>query len=371
MLQPAVPPALTREPPSAAKGLLLACNLKWSVRNLTEMGARLRASYSFAIALLLTGCNGWQSALDPRAPQSGEIKSLFLIFVGVAAFVWTAVMLALLVGLIRRKRPRPDPLQVSESAERSAGTTIFGLSLATAAVVLGLSILSYLAQRTVFAKSADTPVVRVIGHQWWWEVLYESTPDQSFTTANEIRVPVGQPVKLKLETRDVIHSFWAPTLNGKMDLINGQENELEINASKPGIYRGQCAEFCGLQHAHMAFEIVALPPAQYEEWRANQLKSAQAPSDPQAQRGEELFRARGCALCHTIQGTPAGGRVGPDLTHLASRRSIAAATLPNTPGNLGGWISDPQHIKPGNLMPDVRLQGAELSALVRYLGSLQ
>jgi cytochrome c oxidase subunit 2 len=280
-------------------------------------------------------------------------------------------MLTLLAGLIRRKPPRPDPLQAEPVTERRAGVTIFGLAVATAAVVLTLSVLSYLAQRTVFAKSSDPPVVRVIGHQWWWEVLYESTPDRSFTTANEIRVPVGQPVKLKLETRDVIHSFWAPTLNGKMDLITGQENELEINASKPGIYRGQCAEFCGLQHAHMAFEVIALPRDEYESWRANQLKSANSPSDPQAQLGEQLFRGKGCALCHTIQGMPAGGRVGPDLTHFATRRTIAAGTLPNTPGNLGGWISDPQHIKPGNLMPAVRLQGDELNALVRYLGSLQ
>jgi cytochrome c oxidase subunit II len=331
----------------------------------------VRAFCTFSFTLLLTGCNRWQSALDPQASQSGEIKSLFLVFVAVAAFVWTTVMLALLIGLMRQKSPRPDPLYAEPAAERSAGATIFGLSVATAAIVLALSVLSYLAQRTVFAKASDTPVVRVIGHQWWWEVLYESTPDQSFTTANEIRVPVGQPVKLKLETRDVIHSFWAPTLNGKMDLINGQENELEIAASNPGIYRGQCAEFCGLQHAHMAFEVIAMPRDQYKTWRANQLKSANSPSDPQAERGEQLFRVKGCALCHAIQGTPAGGRVGPDLTHLASRRTIAAGTLPNTPGNLGGWLSDPQHIKPGNLMPALRLEGDELNALVRYLGSLQ
>jgi cytochrome c oxidase subunit 2 len=335
------------------------------------MAGRVRVIAGLAFTLALAGCNGWQSALSPQAPQSGEIKSLFLIFLGVAAFVWTAVMLVLLIGLIRRNPPRPEPLQVQPASERRAGVTIFGVSIATAAVVLGLSVLSYLAQRTVFAKSPDTPVIRVIGHQWWWEVLYESTPDQSFTSANEIRIPVGQPVKLKLETRDVIHSFWAPALNGKMDLINGQENELELNASNRGIYRGQCAEFCGLQHAHMAFEVIAMPRDEYEAWRANQLKSASSPSDPQAHRGEQLFRGKGCALCHTIQGTPAGGRVGPDLTHFGGRRTIAAGTLPNTPGNLAGWISDPQHIKPGNLMPVVRLQGDESNALVRYLGSLK
>lgn len=322
-------------------------------------------------ALLLTGCNQWQSALDPAAPQSAAIKSLFLIFLGVAAFVWTAVMLALLIALLRRKAPRPRPLEVDTGGERRAGQTIFGLSVATAVIVLALSVLSYLAQRTVFAKSADTPVIRVIGHQWWWEVRYEAEQDRTFTTANEIRVPVGRPVTVKLETADVIHSFWVPSLTGKMDLINNQDNDLQFTAAKPGVYRGQCAEFCGLQHAHMALEVIALPPDQYEDWRARQLHAAPVPSDPEAQRGAVLFRARGCAICHTIRGTPAGGRLGPDLTHLASRRTIAAGTLPFTPGNLAGWIADPQHVKPGNLMPPVQLESRDLNALVRYLGSLQ
>jgi cytochrome c oxidase subunit 2 len=190
-------------------------------------------------------------------------------------------------------------------------------------------------------------------------------------TANEIRVPVGQPVTINLETRDVIHSFWAPALAGKMDLINNQHNELQFTATKPGVYRGQCAEFCGLQHAHMGFEVVALERADYDDWIEAQRGSAKVPADPDSQRGEAIFLGRGCALCHTIQGTPAGGKLGPDLTHLASRRTIAAATLPLTPGNLAGWISDPQHIKPGNLMPSIPLNGPDLTALVHYLGSLQ
>jgi cytochrome c oxidase subunit II len=331
----------------------------------------LRSVAAFLLAAFLTGCNDWQSALHPAAPQSDEIHSLFLIFLAVAAFVWTAVMLALLIGLIRTKPAREDPLQINANSERTAAHTIFGLSLATIATVLALSVLSYLAQRTVFAKSANNPVIRVIGHQWWWEVKYEGEPDQTFTTANEIRIPVGQPVAVKLETRDVIHSFWVPSLSGKMDQINNQENELQLTATKPGVYRGQCAEFCGMQHAHMAFEVVAMPRDQYEDWRTNQLKSATPPEDPELQKGELVFRGRGCAVCHTISGTQAGGKLGPDLTHLASRRTIAAATLPLTPGNLAGWISDPQHIKPGNRMPPVQLAGQELSALVRYLGSLQ
>jgi cytochrome c oxidase subunit 2 len=335
------------------------------------MRTGLRTTSAFLLAAVLTGCNDWQSALHPAAPQADEIHKLFLIFFGVAAFIWSAVMLALLIGLLRSKPERNDPLQTNPSSERSAGQTIFGLSLATVAIVLTLSVLSYLAQRTVFAKDGNNPVIRVIGHQWWWEVQYEGPPDQRFTTANEIRIPVGQPVAIKLETRDVIHSFWVPSLSGKMDQINAQENDLQLTATKPGVYRGQCAEFCGMQHAHMGFEVVAMPPDQYAEWRANQLKSVQPPQDPEAQQGELVFRGRGCAVCHTITGTQAGGNLGPDLTHLASRRTIAAATLPLTPGNLAGWISDPQHIKPGNRMPPVQLDGRQLSALVRYLGSLQ
>jgi cytochrome c oxidase subunit 2 len=335
------------------------------------MRAGLRSLSVFLLSAALTGCNDWQSALHPASPQSDEIHFLFLIFLGVAAFVWTAVMLALLIGLLRRKPVREHPLQTNPSAEQTAAHTIFGLSLATIATVLTLSVLSYLAQRTVFAKDGNNPVIRVIGHQWWWEVQYEGEPDQRFTTANEIRIPVGQAVAIKLETRDVIHSFWVPSLSGKMDQINNQENDLQITATKPGVYRGQCAEFCGMQHAHMGFEVVAMPRDQYEDWRNNQLKSAQPPQDPVARAGELVFRGRGCAVCHTISGTPAGGKLGPDLTHLASRRTIAAATLPLTPGNLAGWISDPQHIKPGNRMPPVRLDGKELSALVRYLESLQ
>ncbi len=319
----------------------------------------------------LTGCNDWQSALHPAGPQASEIHSLFMIFLAVAAFVWTAVMLALLVALLRGRRPRPDSLATDAAAESRAGCTIFSLAVGTVVVVLALSVLSYLAQRTVFAKSDDAPLIRVIGHQWWWEVQYVSNPDRTFTTANEIRIPVGAPVRLKLETRDVIHSFWVPALSGKMDLINNQDNQLQITASKLGVYRGQCAEFCGLQHAHMAFQVVALPREQYDEWLLQQLKPAQSPTDPEQQRGQTVFRERGCAVCHTITGTSAGGRIGPDLTHLASRRTIAAGTLPLTPGNLAGWIANPQHVKPGNLMQSVKLEGDELNALIVYLGSLR
>jgi cytochrome c oxidase subunit 2 len=336
------------------------------------MKARIRSGAASAILTLFTGCNDWQSALDPHAPQAHEISHLILLFTVVSVGVWMLVMLALLVALIRRRTDRATPLDIDLPAERRAGHTIFACATATLLVVLGLSVLSYVAQRTVFAKAPGAVTVRVVGHQWWWEVHYEDfDPHRTFVTANEMRVPVDRPVTVKLETRDVIHSFWVPSLTGKMDLIAGQQNEIQFTATKPGVYRGQCAEFCGLQHAHMAFQVIALPPDEFSDWRDGQIRSAREPDDPQGERGERLFRAKGCALCHTVRGTLAGGRFGPDLTHLASRNTIAAGTLPFNTGALAAWISDPQHVKPGNLMPAVPLQSDELVALVQYLRSLR
>jgi cytochrome c oxidase subunit II len=330
---------------------------------------RFGAVMGLVAALPLGGCQGWQSALDTHAAESTEIKHLFFVFLGVAVAVWTAVMVMLVAALLRRRAQRPDPLDIDTNTERRAGVTIFTCAIATTVIVLILSVLSYLSQNTVFAKSHHPVSVEVIGHQWWWEIKYDgATPDQGFTTANEIRVPVGVPVRVQLETRDVIHSFWVPSLNGKMDLINGQTNEIEFKADRPGVYRGQCAEFCGLEHALMAFEVIALPDDQYDAWRSQQVKPARV-ADQVA--GDIVFRSKGCALCHTIRGTSAGGKVGPDLTHVGSRQTIGAGTLPMTPGNLAGWIADPQHIKPGNKMPAVPLGSKDLNTLVSYLEALK
>ncbi|MCK1274761.1 cytochrome c oxidase subunit II [Bradyrhizobium sp. 61] len=320
----------------------------------------------------LAACAGQQSALDPQGLQSEQIRSTFFIFLAVAAIVWIAVVLVLGVGMVRRKRVSDAPLDLHQAFEDRAGRLILGLGIATTAIVLGLSFVSYAGQRTVFAKDENALTLKIIGHQWWWEVRYESaSPHQSFVTANEIRIPTGKPVKVELESADVIHSFWVPALTGKMDLITGQKNELQFTAKNAGVYSGQCAEFCGLQHAHMAFAVIALPPDEFGRWRDRQNQSAQSPADQLGRQGEALFRARGCALCHNISGTPAGGQLGPDLTHVGSRTTIAAGTLPNTPATLGAWISDPQHIKPGNLMPKMPLQSDELIAILHYLEQLR
>ncbi|MGY4629970.1 cytochrome c oxidase subunit II [Bradyrhizobium sp. USDA 4486] len=321
---------------------------------------------------LLTACAGRQSVLDPQGLQSEQIRWTLFVFLAVAAIVWIAVVLVLGIGMLRSKRAADRPLDLHDGFEDRSGRVILILGIATTIIVLGLSFVSYAGQRTVFAKDEHALTLKIIGHQWWWEVHYEAdSPDQSFVTANEIRIPTGQPVKLELESADVIHSFWVPSLTGKMDLITGQKNELQFTAKNAGIYRGQCAEFCGLQHAHMAFAVIALAPDEFGRWRDHENQSAASPTDPLGKQGEALFRSRGCALCHNISGTLAGGQLGPDLTHIGSRTMIAAGTLPNTPATLGAWISDPQHIKPGNLMPKMPLQSDEMIAILHYLEQLK
>ncbi len=213
--------------------------------------------------------------------------------------------------------------------------------------------------------------VEVIGHQWWWEIRYLSDqPARNFTTANEIHIPVGETVAVKLISRDVIHSFWVPALGGKTDLIPGQTNVTWMEADKPGVYRGQCAEYCGLQHAHMALTVVAQEPEAFEAWRAGQLEPASEANTERVQAGLTAFIQK-CGICHTVRGTRAQGIVGPDLSHLMERRTLAAGTLPNTPGNLAGWIADPQHVKPGNFMPQPQLSAAELLRILAFLKTLE
>ena len=318
--------------------------------------------------LALSGCDGRQSALAPRAPEAREIVFLLSVFLLVSLVVWLAVALALGWGLLRRSGKRASPLDLELRGEKRRGAIVASLAVATGVTVLGLSLLSYLAQRSVFASDEPAVVLNVTGHQWWWEVEYDgATPDDHIVTANEIHVPVGQFVQVNVRTNDVIHSFWPPSLNGKIDMINGQQNAIGFTAEREGVYRGQCAEFCGQQHAHMGFEIVAETPAAFARWRAGQLAEA-----AEAEGGGALvFRRKGCAFCHTIRGAIAGGREGPDLTHVGSRRMIAAAVLTRNVGNLAAWIADPQHFKPGAQMPSMPLSGAELSTLAAYLDALK
>jgi cytochrome c oxidase subunit 2 len=222
-------------------------------------------------------------------------------------------------------------------------------------------------------EQAENPLtIEVTANRWWWELRYLDTePSRLFSTANELTIPVGRPVALKLKSNDVIHSFWVPNLGGKKDLIPGREAFLTLMAEKPGMYRGQCAEFCGAQHAKMAFLVFAKSPEEYEAWAEQQRKPAPEPTDAQQKRGRELFETGTCAMCHTIQGTKANARRAPDLTHLASRSTLAAGTVPNTRGHLAGWIVDPHSVKPGVNMPANPLSPDDLQALLAYLATLK
>jgi cytochrome c oxidase subunit 2 len=221
-------------------------------------------------------------------------------------------------------------------------------------------------------KAADALTVEITGNQWWWSVRYPNTDASRIAvSANEVHIPVGQPVRIRGTSNDVIHSFWVPNLQGKRDLIPSHITTDWIQADHAGRFRGQCAEFCGLQHAHMALWVVAEPADKFEAWLAHQLQPAATPIDPVRRRGQQVFLNSGCVLCHAVAGTTAAGELGPDLTHFASRSTIAAGTLPNNKGNLAGWIADPQNIKPGTRMATVPVNASDMQPLLEYLEGLQ
>ncbi|WP_363346045.1 cytochrome c oxidase subunit II [Methylocystis echinoides] len=245
-----------------------------------------------------------------------------------------------------------------------------GVALSTLALFASMAWNAYTMAAVNRPPRAPALTIEVIGHQWWWQFRYKSDdPAQTFETANEAHIPIGAPVRLEVRTQDVIHSFWIPALGEKIDLIPSQTNVTWFEAEKPGVYRGQCAEYCGQQHAHMAIAVVAETPEAFQAWRVAQLHPAEAQQGGLIE-GEALFQAR-CSACHTVRGTLAGGKLGPDLTHVASRLGIAANTLQNTTATLSGWIADPQRIKPGNKMPTLDLQASELGAIRRYVQSLK
>ncbi|AZO12972.1 MULTISPECIES: cytochrome c oxidase subunit II [unclassified Mesorhizobium] len=328
---------------------------------------------AMACVLFLQGCAGWQSALDPKGPAASELAWLIWFFTGLCAAVWVLVMIALAAPLVLRSRQRTEPLVLDAGADDRKFRVVVAALGVTALILIGLTLLSFFANRTLAAIGSDAALtIRVTGHQWWWEVRYENAqPNRILTTANEIHIPAGEPVRLIVTSTDVIHSFWIPSLAGKLDLIPGHMNVLDIEANKPGIYRGQCAEFCGAQHANMGTFIVAEPRPKFDAWLNEQLQPAAAPTSGEAKAGGDLFVKRPCVMCHRIGGTRAGGTVAPDLTHIASRQTLAAGTLTMSRGNLAAWIADPQGIKPGAHMPVVSLNGDELNAIVAYLEGLR
>jgi cytochrome c oxidase subunit 2 len=243
----------------------------------------------------------------------------------------------------------------------------------TVITLVGIAASSVVAGRGIYSPSGPGALtVDVVGHQWWWDFQYHDiTPSDVFTSPNELHIPVGVPVVIKAMSTDVIHSFWVPNLMGKRDLIPGMVTNTWIQADEPGVYRGQCAEFCGHQHAHMALNVVAEPIDKFQAWIRRQRESAPEPATEQERRGRDVFMQSPCVTCHAIRGTDAGSHIGPELTHVASRLTLAAGTLPNARGHLAGWIANSQSIKPGNRMPPNALAPADFQALLAYVRSLR
>jgi cytochrome c oxidase subunit 2 len=337
--------------------------------------SRAASCHCCCLLALLAGCKiePDQSMLHPAGPASAEIAWLWWLMFVVFAAVFFLVLMLLLYATFRRAPPEITSATSSNSDQGPAppwGRTGFIVGGGIILPMVVLTPLYIFSLRTSAAlHSPETALtVRVVGHMRWWEVRY---PTQGIVTANEIHIPVGEPVRLELASADVIHSFWVPRLNGKRDMIPGVENSFWIEANEPGVYRGQCGEYCGTQHANMAFHVIALPRAEFDAWVAARTRPRLPPVGPVAQRGLQVFKTAGCVECHAVQDMQAKANVGPDLTHLGSRRTIGAALLPNTRGNLAGWIADPQAIKPGIKMPRTYLAADDLQALVMYLEELK
>jgi cytochrome c oxidase subunit II len=313
--------------------------------------------------VLLSGC-GKQSVLSFKSPQAHQITLLWWWMLAAATIVFLGAVVMLTIAWFRRGR-RGLPFLGERETLSEGLVVLFGIGIPVVALVALFGVANlYVIKNSEAPNPRSTPLtIEVTGHQWWWQVSY---PGSGAVTANEIHIPVRTRVDVIALTADVIHSFWVPQLARKIDMIPGRRNRILLYASRPGIYRGQCAEFCGLQHANMALEVVAEPASSFRAW----LSSMAAPSTAAASTGKSLFMNLQCASCHQIRGTAARATVGPDLTHVMSRHSLAGDTILNTPGDLAAWIHNPQAIKPGALMPDLGLSNTQVSALVSYLETL-
>jgi cytochrome c oxidase subunit 2 len=315
-------------------------------------------------------------ALHAMGPQAAHIVDLWRIFLVICTLVFAAILSVLLYAIWRAPRSgadTPPDLALAHAPEKGPRRSVIAAVAGSTLLLVVLVAASVFTDRALARLSLVNAVtIEVTAHQWWWTVRYlNGGPSDHFETANEIHVPVGRPVVVRLKSDDVIHSLWVPSLAGKKDLIPGRTSLMTFRADKAGVYRGQCAEFCGFQHALMGLLVIAEEPAQFEAWAQSQRAPAAEPVDATAQRGKSLFQSVSCAMCHTIQGTLAQGQHAPPLTHIASQQTLAAGTLANTPENLASWIADPQKHKPGTNMPATPLSQEDLQAIVAYLGSLK
>jgi cytochrome c oxidase subunit II len=332
------------------------------------------AAAALLLSTLLAGCGGSQNTLAPHSHAASDISNLFWVMTGIA-FGGLALVTGLLVWawVTRRRRGfrATDPADPHPGEKPAWFVVIGGGVVFPLMVILALFIVGDWAVLNVTqapAASSTAMTVDAVGHQWYWAFRY---PGTKAVTADELHIPVDTRVNLVATTADVIHSFWVPELNRKIDTIPGRQNRILLYADKVGVYRGQCAEFCGLQHTHMGMLVDVEPKAQFRAWLRKQAAPAAAPATGLARRGEDAFLSGPCSSCHAIRGTSARGFVGPDLTHLASRTTLAGVLIPNSRSYLARWIVDSQHFKPGNQMPDFHLAGSKLDALVAYLEGLR
>jgi cytochrome c oxidase subunit 2 len=290
----------------------------------------------------------------------------------VCTAVFIAVVAALLLAVIRGGRRSSDE-QSTSPAERTLARYVGVAIGVTVVTLIALLVASVWSGHSVASLQASSAVsIEITGHQWWWEVQYEdAVACRRVVSANEIQIPTNRRVVLKVTSRDVIHSFWVPNLQGKRDLIPGYTTALWLQASRSGVFRGQCAEFCGMQHAHMAFDVVAESADEFARWLEGMRQPGRDAPDATVRKGRDVFMQARCAGCHTIRGSDAAGQIAPDLTHIASRSTLGAGSLPNTPDDLANWIRDPQRVKPGNQMPPNVLADDDLHALVAYLETLR
>ncbi len=318
-----------------------------------------------------------QTSLNPAGPAAANIEHTFALIFWITGTVYLLTIAALVYFVWRRRyaiHTLPEPQPTSETDDRFASRAVAGAVTLTVLLLFVMLISSFITSRRLGKMNEQQAItIDVYGHQWWWEVQYpnEAEPYRMVITANEIHVPVGRQIRIHGTSRDVIHSFWAPNIQGKRDFMPGYNTDVLMQVDKAGRWRGQCAEYCGTQHAHMSFYMVAESQKDFDNWMAAQAQTSVVPSNAQAAHGQQVFLTHACILCHTIRGTTAGSRVGPDLTHLAARSTIAAGMLPNTIGNLGGWILNPQALKPGSRMPPNQLSGPDLQDLLAYLETLR
>jgi cytochrome c oxidase subunit II len=318
-------------------------------------------------ALSLAGC-GKQSILSTHSPQAHKIALLWWWMLGAAAIVFIGALAMLAVAWIRRETPGLPFVGERENVSE-AMVLLFGIGIPVVVLVVlfGFSDVYLVGQTSPPDRRSTAMTIDVIGHQWWWEVRY---PASGAITANEIHIPVGTRVNVVATTADVIHSFWVPGLNRKIDMVPGRQNRVLLYASRTGQFRGQCSQFCGFQHANMALKVFAQPGPAFRSWLTNMSAPAARPASASAARGAQRFMRSQCASCHTIAGTQAQGAVGPNLTHVATRTTLASGTIPNDRTELARWISNPQSIKPGVQMPDLGLSQSQVAELTAYLESL-